>query len=73
MWRHDSGIIGLGVSGSGDVLAGIIVGLAARGATLEQSGCVGSRAACAFAGTQLASRFRPLGYMALKLRRKFRR
>ena len=36
-WRHDGGSIGLATSGSGDTLAGIIGGLAARGAALEQA------------------------------------
>ena len=33
-WKHEGGNIGLAVSGSGDTLAGIIAGLAARGAAL---------------------------------------
>jgi hydroxyethylthiazole kinase-like uncharacterized protein yjeF len=42
VWRDDSGGRGLGVSGSGDVMAGIVTGLAARGATPAQSAVWGT-------------------------------
>jgi hydroxyethylthiazole kinase-like uncharacterized protein yjeF len=37
IWKHEGGSVGLGTSGSGDVLAGVITGLVARGATPEQA------------------------------------
>ena len=58
--------MGLGVSGSGDALAGIIVGLAARGATLEQAAAWGVLMH-ARAGARLESRFGPLGYRAAEI------
>jgi ADP-dependent NAD(P)H-hydrate dehydratase len=66
MWQHEGGNVGLAVSGSGDVLAGIITGLAARGATLEQATCWGV-AVHALAGERLAARVGPLGYLAREL------
>jgi hydroxyethylthiazole kinase-like uncharacterized protein yjeF len=63
VWRHDGGNVGLATSGSGDTLCGIIAGLAARGATLEQAGAWGV-ALHARAGEVLARRFGPLGYLA---------
>lgn len=66
LWQHDGGNIGLASSGSGDTLAGIISGLAARGASLEQAGAWGV-ALHAQAGQQLAARLGPLGYLAREL------
>lgn len=66
MWRHEGGNIGLAISGSGDTLAGIIAGLAARGASLEQASCWGV-ALHALAGEQLATRFGVLGYLAREI------
>jgi len=65
-WRHEGGNAGLGTSGSGDVLAGLIVGLAARGAPLEQAAAWGVRLH-ARAGERLAARLGTLGYLAREL------
>ena len=65
-WQHEGGNVGLATSGSGDTLAGIIAGLAARGATLPQSACWGI-ALHARAGEQLAERFGVLGYLAREI------
>jgi NAD(P)H-hydrate repair Nnr-like enzyme with NAD(P)H-hydrate dehydratase domain len=66
LWRHEGGNVGLAASGSGDTLAGIIVGLAARGATLEQAGAWGV-ALHARAGDRLAERTGPLGFLTRDL------
>ena len=63
---HDSSTYGLAASGSGDTLAGVIDGLAARGATLEQA-CAWSVVMHAQAGEQPASRLRPIGCLAREL------
>ena len=65
-WRHAGGNVGLGSSGSGDVLAGLVAGLAARGAPLEQAAAWGV-ALHALAGEQLALRHGPLGYLAREI------
>jgi hydroxyethylthiazole kinase-like uncharacterized protein yjeF len=65
-WRHHGGNTGLAISGSGDVLAGLIAGLAARGATLEQAAAWGV-ALHAMAGEQLSLRHGPLGYLAREI------
>jgi hydroxyethylthiazole kinase-like uncharacterized protein yjeF len=65
-WTHTGGNVGLAISGSGDTLAGIITGLAARGALLEQA-CAWGIALHALAGEQLALRFGILGYLAREI------
>jgi ADP-dependent NAD(P)H-hydrate dehydratase len=65
-WQHEGGNIGLATSGSGDVLAGVIAGLAARGADLAQAASWGV-ALHARAGERLAERFGKLGYLAREL------
>lgn len=65
-WQHEGGNVGLATSGSGDVLAGVIAGLAARGATLAQA-ATWAVALHARAGERLAERFGKLGYLAREL------
>jgi ADP-dependent NAD(P)H-hydrate dehydratase len=65
-WRHVSHHAGLGTSGSGDALAGIVVGLAARGASLAQAAVWGV-ALHARAGRALAERLGTIGYLAGEL------
>ncbi len=65
-WLHCAHAPGLGTSGSGDVLAGIIGGLAARGATPEQAAVWGV-ALHARAGEVLAQRVGIVGYLAREL------
>jgi ADP-dependent NAD(P)H-hydrate dehydratase len=65
-WQHEGGNVGLAISGSGDTLAGIVAGLAARGAGLAQAACWGV-ALHARAGELLAERFGVLGYLAREL------
>lgn len=65
-WQIGSGQGGLGTSGSGDVLAGAIGGLLARGATPEQAACWGTHLH-ATAGDRLAARIGPTGYLAREL------
>src|SRR5437016_6195878 len=66
LWRHEGGNIGLAMSGSGDVLSGLIAGFAARGATIEQASAWGV-ALHAHAGSALATRVGTLGYLARDL------
>jgi ADP-dependent NAD(P)H-hydrate dehydratase len=65
-WRHEEGQPGLATSGSGDVLAGLIAGLLAQGASLEQA-CAWGVVLHASAGARLAARLGPLGYLAREL------
>jgi ADP-dependent NAD(P)H-hydrate dehydratase len=64
--RNTAGNLGLGTSGSGDVLAGIIGGLCARGADPFQAAAWGVFGH-ARAGERLARRIAPLGFLAREL------
>lgn len=66
LWRHARGNPGLATSGSGDVLAGLVAGLMARGASVEQALAWGV-ALHARAGERLAARMGPLGFLAREL------
>ncbi|WP_205601502.1 ADP-dependent NAD(P)H-hydrate dehydratase, partial [Cellulomonas iranensis] len=65
-WRSSTGHSGLGTSGSGDVLAGAVAGLLARGADPVQAACFGVEAH-GLAGDRLAAAVGPLGYLAREL------
>jgi hydroxyethylthiazole kinase-like uncharacterized protein yjeF len=65
-WQITTGYGGLGTSGSGDVLAGAIAGLRARGTTDAQAACWGTHLHAA-AGDRLASRLGSLGFLAREL------
>jgi ADP-dependent NAD(P)H-hydrate dehydratase len=65
-WLVGTGQGGLGTSGSGDVLAGAIGGLLARGADPEQAACWGTYLHAA-AGDRLNARVGPTGYLAREL------
>jgi ADP-dependent NAD(P)H-hydrate dehydratase len=65
-WSVPAGHAGLGTSGSGDVLAGAITGLLARGADPAQAACWGTYLH-AIAGDRLAARVGRLGFLARDL------
>jgi hydroxyethylthiazole kinase-like uncharacterized protein yjeF len=65
-WADETGDAGLGTSGSGDVLAGLVAGLLARGATPTQAACWASHVHAA-AGQRLIPRFGRLGFLAREL------
>jgi len=65
-WRHRRAVPGLATSGSGDVLAGLIAGLIARGAEPAQA-AVWAVLLHARAGEALARRLGRLGYLAREL------
>ena len=65
-WQDGSGDVGLGTSGSGDVLAGIVGGLVARGAAPEQA-AVWAIHLHAEAGERLAARIGRVGFLAREL------
>jgi hydroxyethylthiazole kinase-like uncharacterized protein yjeF len=66
LWKITTGYGGLGTSGSGDVLAGAIAGLRARGTSNAQAACWGTHLHAA-AADRLASRMGPLGFLAREL------
>jgi hydroxyethylthiazole kinase-like uncharacterized protein yjeF len=66
VWRGRPGSAGLGTSGSGDVLAGLVAGLLARGAAAEQAAVWGSYVHTT-AGERRAARTGRLGYLAREL------
>jgi len=63
LWVHEVDAPGLGTSGSGDVLAGILTGLLARGADLVQAS-VWAVAAHGRAGRMAARNVGRLGFLA---------
>ena len=65
-WRDGTGNAGLGTSGSGDVLAGVAVGLLARGATPDQA-AVWAVHLHGQAGDRLSASVGRLGYLAGEL------
>jgi ADP-dependent NAD(P)H-hydrate dehydratase len=65
-WREDGGDTGLGTSGSGDVLAGVVAGLLARGAEPDQAACWATYTHAA-AGQRLAARVGRIGFLARDL------
>jgi ADP-dependent NAD(P)H-hydrate dehydratase len=65
-WAYDGGAPGLGVSGSGDVLAGIVGGLLARGAP-PLSALLWAVWLHGEAGARLASKVGPIGFLAREI------
>jgi hydroxyethylthiazole kinase-like uncharacterized protein yjeF len=65
-WVVPAGHVGLGTSGSGDVLAGAVAGLLARGADPAQAACWGTYLHSS-AGDRLAARVGRLGFLAREL------
>jgi NAD(P)H-hydrate repair Nnr-like enzyme with NAD(P)H-hydrate dehydratase domain len=65
-YRYASGGVGLATSGSGDTLAGIVAGLAARGADPLRAAMWGV-ALHGGAGNVLAKRVGPVGFLAREL------
>jgi ADP-dependent NAD(P)H-hydrate dehydratase len=66
LWRVEAGNAGLGTAGSGDVQAGIVTGLLARGASPVQAAVWGAYLHGA-SGDRLAERVGPVGFLAREL------
>jgi len=66
LYRYAGGSVGLATSGSGDTLAGIVAGLAARGASAAHA-TVWATYLHGAAGRQLARRLGPIGFLAREL------
>jgi ADP-dependent NAD(P)H-hydrate dehydratase len=66
VFRYSGGDVGLATSGSGDVLAGALVGLMARGASADQA-AVWATYLHGSAGNALARRVGPIGFLAREL------
>jgi hydroxyethylthiazole kinase-like uncharacterized protein yjeF len=66
IWRYQGGGVGLATSGSGDVLAGIIAGLAARG-TEPSIAAIWGVFLHGEAGSQLTKKVGPLGFLAREI------
>lgn len=66
VWTHERGVPGLGVSGSGDVLAGIVGGLLARGAE-PLNALLWGVWLHGEAGAALSRRVGPIGFLAREM------
>jgi ADP-dependent NAD(P)H-hydrate dehydratase len=65
-WRIPQGHPGLATAGSGDVLAGLVVGISARGADVDQAACWATYLH-ATAGERLSSAVGGVGFLAREL------
>lgn len=65
-WCYEVGHVGLATSGSGDTLAGLIVGLAARGMAPEAAALWGVYVH-GEAGRRLARRYGGIGFLASEI------
>lgn len=66
LWQNATGTSGLATSGSGDVLAGAVAGIAARSVEPERAACWGTYLH-AVAGDRLAASVGAVGYLAREL------
>jgi ADP-dependent NAD(P)H-hydrate dehydratase len=66
VFRYSEGEVGLATSGSGDILAGIVAGLLARGATLDQA-AVWATYLHGTAGNRLKRKMGAIGFLAREL------